>query len=362
MGKLMIEYVPIDSIKFYVNNSKIHTPKQIEQIKKSIAEFNFNDPIAVWNNEVVEGHGRLEAAKQLGMDTVPIIRLDDLTDEQRKAYGLVHNQLTMNTGLDLEALSAELDGISSIDMQAFDFDVDDINLEIEEKEEKHQQEKGDYMVDLAKIENIHKGIFEGVGKYDMPILEPVTELPPIKEWISFNYVLSDKNPEGKAVHFFIDDYQFERVWRQPEKYLDKLKQYVCVATPDFSPYSDMPLILQMYSHYKKQWVGRWLQYNGVTVIPTIRSSTDKRSFEWYLDGIPKGGIVIMSSMWCDSRKDEEQNESDRYEYEHMKEVIQPKKIFIYGRKSEKMGILDTDNVEYITNFSDSRWNNGKGNE
>lgn len=70
----------------------------------------------------------------------------------------------------------------------------------------------------------------------------------------------------------------------------------------------------------------------------------------------------MSSMWCDSRKDEEQNESDRYEYEHMKEVIQPKKIFIYGRKSEKMGILDTDNVEYITNFSDSRWNNGKGSE
>ena len=212
----MIEYVPIDSIKFYVNNSKIHTPKQIEQIKKSIAEFNFNDPIAVWNNEVVEGHGRLEAAKQLGMDTVPIIRLDSLTDEQRKAYGLVHNQLTMNTGFDLEALSAELDGISNFDMQVFDFDVDDINLEIEEKEEKHQQEKDDYMVDLAKIENIHKGIFEGIGKYDMPILEPVTELPPIKEWISFNYVLSDKNPEGKAVHFFIDDYQFERVWRQPE--------------------------------------------------------------------------------------------------------------------------------------------------
>ena len=101
--KLKIEYVPIDSIKAYAGNSKIHTPKQIEQIKKSITEFNFNDPIAVWNNEVVEGHGRLEAAKQLGMDTVPIIRLDGLTDEQRKAYGLVHNQLTMNTGVDLEA-------------------------------------------------------------------------------------------------------------------------------------------------------------------------------------------------------------------------------------------------------------------
>ena len=358
MPKLQIEYVPIDSIEPYPGNSKLHTPKQIEQIKKSMQEFGNIDPVGIWHNEIVEGHGRYQAAKQLGYKTIPVIKLDSLTDEQRRAYGLIHNQLTMNTGFDLEALQIELDSINSIDMGEFDFDIDSIKFEIEEKEEKHQQEKDDYMVDLARIENIHKGIFEGVGKYDMPMLEPVTELPPIKEWIGFNYVLSDKNPEGKAVHFFIDDYQFERVWRQPEKYLEKLKQYVCVATPDFSPYSDMPHVLQMYSHYKKQWVGKWLQFNGVTVIPTIRSSTDKRSFEWYLDGIPKGGIVIMSSMWCESRKDKDQNESDYYEYTHMKEIIQPKKIFIYGRKSKKMGILDTDNVEYITNFSDSRWNNG----
>jgi hypothetical protein len=190
----------------------------------------------------------------------------------------------------------------------------------------------------------------------MPILEPVTELPEIKEWISFNYVLSDKEPEGKAVHFFIDDYQFERIFNQPEKYVDKLKQYVCVATPDFSPYGDMPLIAQMRNHYRKQWVGAWLQQHGVTVIPTVRASTDERSLEWYLDGIPKGGIVIMSSMWTG---DENTVEISKTEYLTMKKTIKPCKVFIYGKDTGNMGITKRDNVEYIKNFTSKRWENGK---
>ena len=123
MNKLKIEYVPISTIKPYKNNAKLHPKEQIEQIKKSMQEFGNIDPIGVWHNEVVEGHGRLEAAKQLGMETIPIIRLDDLTDEQRKVYALIHNQLTINTGFDIELLSAELEEISSIDMSEFDFNI-----------------------------------------------------------------------------------------------------------------------------------------------------------------------------------------------------------------------------------------------
>lgn len=71
---LKIEYVPIGDLKPYENNAKIHTDEQIEQIKKSIQEFGFNDPIAVWKDgEIIEGHGRLFAAKQLGLKEVPII-------------------------------------------------------------------------------------------------------------------------------------------------------------------------------------------------------------------------------------------------------------------------------------------------
>jgi ParB-like chromosome segregation protein Spo0J len=120
---LQVEYVPINDIKPYKGNAKTHPQEQIEQIKKSILEFGFNDPIATWQGQVVEGHGRLEAAKQLGHEKVPVIRLDELTDEQRRAYGLVHNQLTMNTPFDLESLKIELDSIGDIDLTDMGFDL-----------------------------------------------------------------------------------------------------------------------------------------------------------------------------------------------------------------------------------------------
>lgn len=95
----------------------------MEQIKKSIREFGFNDPIAVWHdNEIVEGHGRLLAAMQMEeLETVPVIRLDDLTDEQRKAYAIAHNKLTMNTDFDLDALAREIESIETLDLTDFGF-------------------------------------------------------------------------------------------------------------------------------------------------------------------------------------------------------------------------------------------------
>ena len=131
---LKIEYVSIEELKPYKNNAKIHTTEQIEQIKKSIKDYGMNDPIGVWkDNTIIEGHGRLEACKQLGYKEVPIIRLENLTDEERKAYTLIHNQTTMNTGFDLELLSSELDDIT-IDLS--DYGFEDFKLdELEEPKE-----------------------------------------------------------------------------------------------------------------------------------------------------------------------------------------------------------------------------------
>ena len=134
MDKLKIEYVDIDSIKPYKNNAKEHPQEQIEQIKNSIKQFNMIDPIGIWNNEIVEGHGRLIACKELGYTEVPIIRLDHLTDEERKAYTLAHNKLTMNSDFDIDILNNELDDILNIDMSDFGFDlgVEDEENNIEE--------------------------------------------------------------------------------------------------------------------------------------------------------------------------------------------------------------------------------------
>lgn len=131
MDKLKIEYVDINSIKPYKNNAKEHPQEQIEQIKNSIKQFNMIDPIGIWKDEIVEGHGRLIACKELGYTEVPIIRLDHLTDEERKAYTLAHNKLTMNSDFDLDILNNELDDILNIDMSDFGFDLD-----FEDEEEK----------------------------------------------------------------------------------------------------------------------------------------------------------------------------------------------------------------------------------
>ena len=128
--ELKIEYINKNDLKPYTNNAKIHTDEQIEQIKKSIEQFGFNDPIAVWkDNEIIEGHGRWLAAVQMGVENVPIIRLDGLTDSQRKAYMLAHNKLTMNTGFDFDLLSKELDDIIDFDMSDFGFDLNDLDVD-----------------------------------------------------------------------------------------------------------------------------------------------------------------------------------------------------------------------------------------
>lgn len=128
----------------YVGNAKKHPEWQVEQIRNSIEAFGFNDPIAIWQDVaghwmIVEGHGRLLAAKQLGMDEVPVIRLDQLDDEGRRAYTLAHNKLTMNTDFDVQILDAELDAIEGLDMTEFGFqelgDISDMFVDAPKKEE-----------------------------------------------------------------------------------------------------------------------------------------------------------------------------------------------------------------------------------
>lgn len=146
MGDINVVYVDVENIKGYENNAKRHPQEQIEQIKKSIELYGMNDPIALWkNNEIIEGHGRLQACIELGMKQVPCFFLNNLSDKERREYMLVHNQTTMNSGWDFEKLEAELD---ELDFDGFDFgfqvaDYDDTILDdlFADSEEKEKEPK-----------------------------------------------------------------------------------------------------------------------------------------------------------------------------------------------------------------------------
>ena len=121
--------LPIESLTMHKGNAKLHPQEQIDQIKESIKLYGFNDPIGIWGkkNTIVEGHGRYMAAQEMGIDEVPCIRLDHLSDKQRREYMLVHNQTTMNSGWDFDLSTDELDGL---DFDGFDFEFEDIERDV----------------------------------------------------------------------------------------------------------------------------------------------------------------------------------------------------------------------------------------
>lgn len=119
--ELKIEYIAVDELNPYENNARKHADEDVGAIIESIKEFGFSDPIGIWHDTIVEGHGRLMAAKQLGMKEVPCIRLDHLTDEQRRAYALAHNRTAELSAWDYELRDLEIASID-IDMSRFGFE------------------------------------------------------------------------------------------------------------------------------------------------------------------------------------------------------------------------------------------------
>ena len=105
---------PLEKLKPYDKNPRIHTNDQIAQIAASITEFGFTNPILVADGEVVAGHGRLEAAKLLEMEQVPVIDVSHLSIAQRRAYVITDNQIALNAGWDLDLLLSELDELGEM--------------------------------------------------------------------------------------------------------------------------------------------------------------------------------------------------------------------------------------------------------
>ena len=128
-GANKIEWQLVEKLIPYAKNARTHSDEQVAQIAGSIKEFGFNNPILVdKDNSVIAGHGRLMAARKLGMDKVPVVELKHLTESQRKAYVLADNRIALNSGWDTSMLSLELQDLKDdIDLSLLGFDPDELD-------------------------------------------------------------------------------------------------------------------------------------------------------------------------------------------------------------------------------------------
>ena len=136
-----------------------------------------------------------------------------------------------------------------------------------------------------------------------------------------------RKPQLGYVHFFLHDYQFERVWNQPKKYLNTIKSFKGALTPDFSLYTDYPIAVQIWQTYRNRWIGRYWQMHGIKVIPTITWSTPE-SYQFCYNGIPQNSTVAISSVGVLQNKNAQKLFLKGYN--ELIKRLEPDKILFYG--------------------------------
>lgn len=318
----------------------------MDAVAASIADFGFRQPIVVDKDFVViAGHTRLAAAKQLALTSVPVHVATDLTPEQIRAYRLADNRVGELAEWDPKLLDLELEALYQLDfdMEPFGFDftmdtgavsddtvngpeaIGDPDLFANEGKQDPDRPKNNRRMDTVKGYNLqhldHGRISPG---WEMPQLAPVDHVP--NRLIGFNYMLNTDDPHA-GIHFYVDDYQFERVWNRPDFYVDKMGYFDCVLTPDFSLYMDMPKPMKIWNIYRSRLIGQLCQDAGLTVIPTV-SWAEEDSFDYCFEGLPRQSTLSISTIGV--KQSEEAMEVWAAGTGEVIDRLQPKRLIVYG--------------------------------
>ena len=353
MKKIEIEYIKPSDLKPYENNPRFNEDA-VDYVAESIRKFGFKVPIVIdKNNVIIAGHTRLLASEMLGLKEIPCIRAKDLTKDQVNAFRIADNKVSEFSTWDVGKLEIELGNIQ-MDMSGFGFLDEDFEVEIPDDdevgwygEERIRTDKA-YNLTLVDHSNLTNDFWQ------MPIIRRENYIP--DDLIGFNYAKTSKNKEC-GIHFYIDDYQFERIWNYPEKYLNILSEYDCMLSPDFSLYMDMPMPMKIWNVYRSRFIGSYYQNRGIKVIPTI-SWAEPETYEFCFLGIPEGSVVSISTVGVKESQDALKVWHDGVDA--MIEAINPSAILIYG------GEIDHDYsgipTYYYKNKVTEEWKNRNNNE
>ena len=281
----------LSDIRPYERNAR-RNEAAIPKVAESIREFGFKGSIVLRSHDdptIVCGHTRVAALKSLGWTEIPDEQIewcDELTDEEVRALRIADNKTGDIATYNISMLRSEMRSIRGIDMSRFGIDLKSRNLAYGAE---RLRTDGSYNLGLVSREDCGRG---GSG---MPTLRGRMAKP--ARLVGFNYAKTTPEEEKRRAgcHFFVDDYQFERVWASPERYLETLRGFRCVLTPDFSLYMDMPDVMQRWNRYRSQALGLYWQREGLTVVPTL-SWAQPESYEFCFEGVPRRSTVAVSTV------------------------------------------------------------------
>lgn len=312
INKKLIDLIP------YEKNAR-KNDKAVKYVAESIKQFGFKVPIVIdKDNVIVCGHTRYKACQKLNIDEVPCVVADDLTEEQIKAYRLADNKVSEKAEWDFDLLDAEIEEILNFDMQDFGFEFEEVT---EPKPKKNERLRTDEAYNLPYCD-----LDRTEGFYQMPIIEPEDHIP--NGLMGFNYALTSQD-KTNGVHFYLDDYQFERIWNDPYKYISILSEYDCVLTPDFSLYLDMPISMKIWNIFRSRLIGQMMQDSGLIVIPTV-SWAETATFDFCFDGLPENSVLSISTIGV--KQDETAFEIWKAGTEELIKRKKPKTLLVYGGK------------------------------
>lgn len=185
---------------------------------------------------------------------------------------------------------------------------------------------------------------ELVGRFGFPRLQKVKYVP--RYLAPFHVLKTDPNLRHKCCHFFIDDYQFERLWNSPIRYLPLLKRCEGVIGPDFSMYSNMSQAQIIWNCYRNRVLTFWIQKNGIPAIPVLEWSSVS-DFDFCFEGIPRGSVVALGLYGC------MENNMKRFSllqgFYRACEIVEPKTVIVYGAKIPEMETVHRD-IRWFSNY------------
>ena len=321
--------------------------KDLNDLTRSIQEFGYVEPV-IYNKAtgyVIGGHQRLKALQELGIEEVECVVVD-MQPEKEKALNIALNKISGEW--DKDKLFNLLDELNDLDfditLTGFNLDILDNHLPKIEEEPVFQDEAREKQYNLFKLYEYDEK--RTAGYYNFPVIKACNYVP--DDLIGFKYIkplveMNKIEEFHKGVHFYMYDWEFERIWNEPYKNFEKLKKFSCTLTPDFSTYTDMPMAMQIWNMYRARLIGQMMQDYGLTVIPGLQWA-EAETFKFCFDRIEPGGTVAVSTRGTTADKEA-----------HIKwiagmdaaiEAVKPKTIIIYGTPPKNYDFGNV-NVKYI---------------